>query len=133
MSSDVLADMMSQIKNASAAGRESVELVHSKTREAILKVIEEAGFIKDVKVFKESGLVGKRLHVGLIFEEDGSSRIRDIKRMSKPGRRMYSNSGDIKIVDKKHGVVVVSTPNGIMSGAEARKKHLGGEVICEVR
>jgi len=132
MSGDTIANMLSQIKNATMAGHESVELPHSKVREEILKVLEEAGFVKEVKVFKESGMPYKSLHIEFVYE-DGRSMIRDVRRISQPGRRAYSPSSEIKMTNPKYGVVVVSTSAGIMSGEDARKKKLGGEIICEVR
>lgn len=133
MSSDVIADMLSQIKNASMVGKEYVEIPHSKMREAVIKVLEDAKFVENVKTFKDKGAPQKSLHIDLAYEQDGSPRIRDVKRVSKPGRRIYQQSKVIKGVNPKYGLIVVSTPEGVMSGEAARKKNLGGEIICEVK
>jgi len=133
MSTDNLANMLSQIKNASMVGHESVELPYSKMRVSVLKVLEKNGFIKDVKPFKEKGANFKSLHVGLVYDDNASPRITDVSRISKLGRRKYITSGEIKPLDYRHGILVISTSRGVMSGEEARKKSLGGEVICEVK
>lgn len=114
-------------------GKEFVELPHSNMNEAIAKVIEKAGFIKEVKVFKESGAATKSLHIDLAYDESGDPRILDIKRISKPGRRLYSRFEAIKRVNPKYGLVVVSTPKGVMSGEDAKKQKAGGELVCEVK
>lgn len=133
MSIDTIGNMLSQIKNASMIGKEFVELPHSNMNEAIAKVIEKAGFIKEVKVFKESGAATKSLHIDLAYDESGDPRILDIKRISKPGRRLYSRFEAIKRVNPKYGLVVVSTPKGVMSGEDAKKQKAGGELVCEVK
>ncbi len=133
MSVDTIGNMLSQIKNASMVGKKVIEIPHSSLNEAIAKVIEKAGFIDEVKVFKESGVTNKKLSIKLSYEKDGSSRIMDIKRISKPGRRLYAGSGEIKRVNPKYGLVVLSTPKGVMTGEDARKQKVGGELICEVK
>ncbi len=116
MSVDTIGNMLSQIKNASMVGKKVIEIPHSSLNEAIAKVIEKAGFIDEVKVFKESGVTNKKLSIKLSYEKDGSSRIMDIKRISKPGRRLYAGSGEIKRVNPKYVFVVLSTPKGVMTG-----------------
>lgn len=123
--------MLSAVKNSAVVGKFEVELPYSKTCEDVCKVLKKYGFIENVKAFKEKGKAYKRLRID-ISNDDGVSRIRGIKRNSKPGRRVYSKSRAIKKVDPRYGIVVVSTSRGIMSGDEAKRKKLGGEVICEV-
>jgi small subunit ribosomal protein S8 len=132
MSVDTIANMLSQMKNAMMSSRESVEFPHSRMREEILKVMKDTGFIKEAKVFKDSNAPHKSLHVDFMFDEEGRPLIRDLKRVSKPGKRVYSTSSRIKKVNQKYGLVIVSTSAGIMSSAAARKRKLGGEVICEI-
>jgi len=127
----LVSDMLSSIKNSSAVGRFSLEMPYSKTCEDICKVLKSYGYLENAKSFKEKGRKYKMLKIELA-SDDEVSRIRGIKRHSKPGRRQYSASNRVKWVDSKYGVVVVSTSRGIMSGEEAKKKKLGGEVICEV-
>ncbi len=133
MSVDTIGNMLSQIKNASMVGKEFVELPHSKMNEAVAKVIEKVGFVKEVKVFKEGGAATKSLHIDLAYDKGGKAKIMDIRRVSKPGRRLYASHEEIKRVDPKFGLLVISTPQGVMSGEEARKQKVGGELICEVK
>lgn len=133
MSTDVISNLLSSIRNASMVGKDYLEVPHSNNSEAVAKVLEEAKFLSKVKVFKEKGSVGKSLRLDLIYNEDGDPAISGIRRISKPGRRLYSKSNLLRRIDSKYGVLVVSTPSGVMSGEEARKRKLGGELICEVR
>ena len=131
MSMDLLSNMLSAIKNAAMAGRVSVEVLYSKECEEVAKNLRKAGFLENVKVFKESGKSFKKLHLD-IANENGFAKITDVKRLSKPGRRVYKSYKDIEKVAGGYGVLVVSTSRGIMEGSEARKKKLGGEYLCEI-
>ncbi|MEK7595915.1 MAG: 30S ribosomal protein S8 [Patescibacteria group bacterium] len=128
---DTIGNALSSIKNAAMAGRPFAEVYYSKVLEEILKVIKEAGFFDGIKVFKPEGRTIKKIHVDLAFE-DGTPKVSDIKRISKPGRRTYKTALEIKKVMGGYGLAVVSTSRGIMSGHTAKKKKLGGEVVCEV-
>jgi small subunit ribosomal protein S8 len=112
------------------SGRDFVEVPYSKECESIAKVLEEKGFLEDLKVFKKEKSSAKMLHLGLV-KEDGKAKITEVKRISKPGRRIYKGAKELRGVLQGLGVLVVSTSRGIMSGTEARKKKLGGEVLCE--
>lgn len=131
MSMDRTSNMLSSIKNAAMAGRDFIEIRHSKECESIAKVLEEKGYLEGVKSFKQENGGGKMLHAGLIKEE-GVAKLSQVKIISKPGRRIYKKYGGLRPVLQGLGVMVISTSRGIMSGQEARKKKLGGEVICEV-
>jgi small subunit ribosomal protein S8 len=131
MSADTIADMLSTIKNAFSVRKPFVEVPYSKQKEQIAKVLEERGFISKVKVFSEKNSPIKGLHIDLAYTDDLST-IKDLRRVSKPGRRIYKEALDLNYVKSGHGILVVSTSRGIMSGEEARKKKLGGEVLCEV-
>ncbi len=132
MSVDTIANMLSMLKNASLVGKKAIELPYSKQKEAIAKVLESRGFVAKVKVFKDKNLPYKSLHIDLAYSEDGTPAIRDLRRVSKPGRRMYRSAKALRSVKGGLGVAVVSTSRGIMSGLDAKKKRLGGEIICEV-
>jgi len=123
--------MLSALKNASMAGNDYIETFYSKECEAVSKVLKEAGFLDEVKVFKHKEKKYKGLRLELT-KVNGEFALIDLKRVSKPGRRVYTGSDDINRVSGGHGVLVVSTSRGLMSGEEARKKKLGGEVICKV-
>ncbi|KKS17469.1 MAG: Ribosomal protein S8 [candidate division WWE3 bacterium GW2011_GWC1_41_7] len=132
MSVDLLSNMLSSIKNASMAGRRSIEVPHSKESEEVAKNLQKSGFLENVKVFKESGTAGKKIHLDLSYE-NGLPRVTDVKRISKPGRRVYKSYKDIERVAGGYGTLVVSTSRGIMEGSEAKKRKLGGELICSVK
>ena len=131
MSVDTLSNMTSAIKNSVMAGKSYLELPYSRQCEEVAKVIKERGFFENVKVFKVKGLPFKRLGITLALE-NGVSKISEIKRMSKPGYRVYKKSEELGRTRGGFGYLIVSTSRGIMGGSEARKKKLGGEVICEV-
>lgn len=132
MSTDALSNLLSSIRNASMVGKDYLEVPHTNNSEAVAKVLEQSKFLAKVKVFKEKGSVGKSLRLDLIYNESGSPAISKIRRISKPGRRLYSKYGLLKRINSRHGLLVVSTPSGVMSGEEARKRKLGGELVCEV-
>lgn len=132
MSVDTIGNMLSQIKNASMVNKEFVEFPHSKMREAILKVLEKYNYVDKVKTFKEKGAPHKSLHVDLAYDKKGNSKIREIKRISKPGRRLYTKKDEIKGVSPKYELTILSTSKGVMASVEAQKKNLGGQVICKV-
>jgi len=132
MSIDRLSNMLSSLKNAVLAGNDFIEIDHSKECENVAKVLKESGFLSEVKTFKFKDKKYKGLRLVLARDEDDNFNITEIKRISKPGRRMYSGSDDLNPIKAGHGLTVISTSRGVMSGMEARKKKLGGEVICRV-
>lgn len=129
VSTDPIADMLTRIRNAIAVRKSEVVLPHSKVKESVARLLKDAGFVADVKV--TDATIGKTLKV-VINEEGENARITEIVRMSKPGRRHYAGSDKIPAVKRGRGVVIVSTSKGMMTGAQARKQGLGGELICKV-
>jgi len=125
MVTDPIANMLVSIKNSQAAGRASVELGYSKTKEAIVKILVERGFIKDYKVKGE--VPTKTLELNL-----SDNPILHMRRISSPGSRQYRQAKFLPRPLRGRGLVVVSTSKGIMSGASAYRHGLGGEIICEV-
>lgn len=130
-SMDTLANVLSTIKNSSMSGKKFVEVPYSKITEEVLSIFKSQGFIENFNIFKPEGKAFKRIHVDILYE-GGVGRISKIKRVSKPGRRVYKEAADLRDVMSGYGLSVVSTSRGVMSGKEARRKKLGGEVICEV-
>lgn len=128
-STDPIADMLTRVRNAMNVRKGEVSLPHSKMKEAVAKLLQENNFIDDVKV--SDSTIGKSLQI-TINGEDQNARITEIVRMSKPGRRMYTRSADIPVVKRGRGIVIISTSKGLMTGAEAKKQKLGGELICKV-
>ena len=131
MSIDRLSNMVSSIKNGAMAKKDFIEVPYSIECESIAKVLEQKGFLEGVKVFKKEKSNLKMIRLG--FVKDGDEiKISEAKRVSKPGRRIYKGAKEFRPVLQGLGVLVVSTSRGIMAGEEARKKKLGGEVLCEV-
>ena len=128
MMTDPIADMLTRIRNASMIGKTEVILPYSKLKYAIASILANEGYVTAVeKVADNKG----ELRIELKYEGK-TSAIRNLKRISKPGRRSYSGYQDLPRVLSDRGIAVVSTPQGVMSNKEARKRKLGGEIICEV-
>ncbi len=125
---DPIADMLTRIRNALASGQTEVNLPHSNLKERVAKMLVSNGFLSDSKVTKAE--VGKSLI--LILNERPASQFSVIKRLSSPGRRAYAKAGQIPRVKSGRGLVIVSTSQGLMSGEEARKQKLGGELIASI-
>lgn len=126
MHTDPIADLLTRIRNASKARHEKTMIPSSKIKKEILRVMKEKKFIEDFQEIAEDG-VKKSLSVKLIPEKELS-----LKRVSKPGQRIYKKSTELVPVLRGFGCSIISTSQGIMSGGEARKKGLGGELLCEV-
>jgi len=129
VSTDPIADMLTRIRNAISVRKSEVAMPHSKSKQAIAEVLKQNGFLAEVHVADAE--IGKTLKI-VINREDQNARITEIVRLSKPGRRAYSSSKEIPVVKRGRGVVVVSTSKGVMTGNEAKKQGVGGELICKV-
>ncbi len=134
---DPIADMLTRIRNASAVNSASVVMPMSKTKFAIAKILSKEGWIGNVEIVKMKGEKNKtavfdELKIYLKYGDEKKSVIRNIKRISKPGLRIYSTKETLPKVLNNLGIAIISTSNGMMTNKEARKKGLGGEVICEV-
>ncbi len=129
VTTDPIADMLSRIRNAIAVNQDSVNLPYSNLKARVAEVMKEQGFIADVKAEEVAGF--KRLNLTL-FKSGENSPITKITRLSSPGRRLYANANKLPKAMNGRGVVIVSTSQGIMTDAQARKKRVGGELICEV-
>jgi small subunit ribosomal protein S8 len=127
---DPIADMLTRIRNAVQARHESTEMPSSTIKVAIAKVLREEGFIKGYQVLEDRPF--KMLRVDLQYTGKHDPVLTGIKRISKPGLRVYTKSTDIPRVFGGLGIAVVSTPKGVMSGRQARREKVGGEVICHV-
>jgi small subunit ribosomal protein S8 len=129
ISTDPIADMLTRIRNAIGVSANSVSLPHSKIKETVAMILADNKFIDSVETAEEAG---RKMLIINISSEDQPARISHIKRLSRPGRRMYVKSPALPTVRRGRGLVVVSTSSGIMTGPEAKSKNLGGELICEV-
>ncbi len=127
---DPLSDMLTRIRNGSLARHEKVDVPGSKLKLEIARVLKDEGYIKNYKFMKDEkqGVI----RVFLKYEEGKRPVIEGLKRVSKPGRRIYAGSEEIPRVLGGLGVTIVSTPKGVMSDQQARKLNVGGEVLCTV-
>lgn len=128
-STDPIADMLTRIRNAIAVRKTEVSLPHSKVKQAVAELLKTSGFVDGVSV--ADATVGKTLTI-TINAEGTNARITEISRMSTPGRRAYAGADKIPTVKRGRGLVVISTSKGIMSGTDAKKQGVGGELICKV-
>lgn len=119
--------MIIRIKNAAAAKKPIVEVPHSLLKAAIAEKLKERGYVTNVE--KRGRKVKKTLDITIAYNESGISRIQGVKRISKPGRRMYASVSDIVPIKYGHGTSLLSTPKGILTGEEARKAKVGGEML----
>lgn len=126
---DPIADMLTRIRNAIAVGKSEVSLPHSNVKENVAISLRNNGFLQDVRTTDLS--VGKQLHITINLEGE-NAKITEIKRLSKPGRRAYTNAHEIPTIKHGRGVLIISTSKGLMTGAEAKAQGVGGELICQV-
>ena len=127
---DPIGDMITRIRNAQMRMLENVKIPGSKFRERILEVLKNEGYIAGYKILSDSSNKGK-LHVDLKYN-NGIPVIREINRVSKPGRRVYARADTIPKIQNGLGLAIVSTSKGIMSDHDARNQKIGGEIICRV-
>ncbi|REJ84365.1 MAG: 30S ribosomal protein S8 [Acidobacteria bacterium] len=128
---DPIADLLTRIRNAIIAKHDRLDVPASKQKLAICRVLEEQGYIKGFRVHDDNP-PGKSLEIILKYTKDGTPVIRNIERVSKPGRRVYRGASDLRPVLNGIGVAIVSTPQGLLSDAEARARRVGGEVLCQI-
>ena len=127
---DPIGDMFSRIRNGQMRSLNSIDIPSSSFRQNILKILKEAGYIKDYYIEKTENNKSS-LKINLKYYE-GYPVIKEIKRISKPGRRVYSRANSIPRVMNGLGLAILSTPKGVMSDTEAKKNNVGGEIICRV-
>ncbi|MEO0412336.1 MAG: 30S ribosomal protein S8 [Pseudomonadota bacterium] len=127
---DPLGDMLTRIRNGQRARKETILSPASKLRARVLDVLQREGYIRGYNV-EDLSQSHKEIRIELKYHE-GDPVIREIARVSKPGRRVYSGASDLPRVLNGLGISIVSTPKGVLSDAEAREKNVGGEVLCTV-
>lgn len=130
MLNDLISDGLTRIRNAAMRRLDTTKLLHSNVVEAVLKILAEKGYIESYNLVEEGNK--KFINVVLKYDEKGRSSINEITRVSKPGRRVYQGKDEIKRFKNGYGTVIVSTSKGVMSGIEAHKAGVGGEVLCTV-
>ena len=132
MMTDPIADMLTCIRNAVRIERPRVEMPLSKVKCGLAEVLKREGYIWDWREEHEDGAPSKQLSIALKYGPNGERVIRHIRRVSKPGRRVYSPATALKPILNGLGISIISTSRGVISDREARQKNLGGEVLCEV-
>lgn len=129
MITDPLGDMLIRIKNGYLAGKKDVTIPYSNLKMHLAEVLKKEGYLDSVKAQEKEDR--KTIHVTLVYENQ-QPKLTNVVRISKPGVRMYTKKSMIPVVLGGLGTVILSTPAGLMSGKDARKKGLGGEIICKV-
>ncbi|MCX7819723.1 MAG: 30S ribosomal protein S8 [Kiritimatiellae bacterium] len=130
---DPIADLLNRIRTACAAGLPSVDAPHSRLKEQICRVLKQEGFVADYAV--EPRGARRMLHIALKYHGSGPNRvpvIRGLRRVSSPGCRRYAAVDELRPVRSGTGIAVITTSAGLMTDREARRRRLGGEVICQV-
>ena len=128
-STDQIADLITRIRNAMMVGKTEIRVPTSKLKVAVVEVLKKAGYIDDYKIEKAEprGILQVSINA-----EGTPARITEISKVSKPGRRIYTAAEDIPVVKSGRGIVIISTSKGLMTGREAKKARLGGEILVKV-
>jgi small subunit ribosomal protein S8 len=135
MTSDPIADMLTRVRNAVVVGHVTVAIPNSKIKSAIAKILKEEGFIIGYEVVDGKTPAQKVLRIRLKYMGERRERrpvITSLERISRPGRRVYTNNREIPWVLSGMGIAILSTPKGVMTGQRARQLGVGGEIICKV-
>ena len=127
---DTVGDFLTRIRNASSSRHEKVDVPSSKLRVAMAQILADTGYIRSFKVAKDSKQGIMRVY--LKYDESGRNAINDLTRVSTPGKRVYVKKDKIPVVRSGNGISILSTSKGLMSGGEAAKQSLGGELICTI-
>jgi small subunit ribosomal protein S8 len=130
MLTDPIADMLTRIRNAVSVERQHVEVPSSKVKRGLADVLKREGYIWDWAEVEEGP--AKQIRMELKYGPNGERVIQSLKRVSKPGRRIYRQATDLKPILGGMGITILSTSSGVISDREARTKNVGGEVLCEV-
>lgn len=128
--SDPIADMLTKVRNAAMARHEKVDVPASKLKLEIVKILKTEGYIKNFKKVTEGGL--STIRIFLKYDEMNQSVIHGLKKVSTPGRRVYSGYKDLPRVHNGYGTVIVSTSQGVTTGKKAAERMVGGELICTI-
>jgi small subunit ribosomal protein S8 len=129
---DPIADMLTRVRNANIAKHDDVSMPSSKLKEALAELLKSEGYIADFKTAERPDKPGKILSIDMKYSPERERTISGIKRVSKPGLRVYKKSNEIPRVLGGLGVAVLSTSQGLMTDREARRRNVGGEVLCYV-
>ena len=127
---DFIANALTLIRNAQAVSKEKVKIPFSSLVWNIVKVLEKKSFIEEAS--KKGRNLNRFIELKIKYDENGEPFIRGLKKVSKQGQRIYIGSKDIRPVRSGYGISIISTPKGVMTGQDAKKKNLGGEILCKI-
>jgi small subunit ribosomal protein S8 len=132
MMTDPIADLLTRVRNANMAFHDVTSMPSSKLKEALAKILQSEGFIERYEVADRAGKPGKMLTIHLKYTTDRKRSISGLKRVSKPGLRVYSKADSVPRVLGGLGIAILSTNQGLLTDREARERKVGGEVLCHV-
>ena len=127
---DPIADMLTRIRNAQAVTKAQVMMPYSKVKHNLASILKEEGYIDEVRKIEEANK--PVLVIKLKYGADGANSIQSVRRVSKPGRRVYASMSDMPFVLNDLGIAIISTSRGLMTNKRARKEKIGGEILCEI-
>ncbi len=127
---DKIADMLIRIKNAGTADKESTLIPHSKLKASIAEALLKNGYVKSVS--NKGKKTKKVIEIGIAYDKEGTPKVKEVKRISKLSCRVYYGYRDIRSIRNGYGVLMLSTPKGILTGDEARKENVGGEALFKI-
>jgi len=127
---DIIADALTRIRNSVMRQHDTTTLLYAKIVEAIVKIMQEKGYVESYDVIEEAGK--KNIKVVLKYDENGRPAINELKRVSKPGRRIYKPANEIKKFKNGYGTIIITTNKGVLSNDEAHRQSVGGEVLCTI-
>jgi len=127
---DPISDMLTRIRNAGMARLEKVEMPMAKMKVRVAEILRDEGYITSFRVEEDER--APRITLELRYDADRRPVIKSLRRLSKPGRRVYAGADDLPLVKKGLGVCIVSTSQGLLTDREARRRRLGGELVCEI-
>ncbi len=130
MMTDIIADSLTRIRNAATRRLDTTVLLHSKTIEAIVSILVDKGYLESFSVIEDGNK--KTIKVVLKYDEKGFTVINEMKKISKPGRRVYKGKDEIRSFKNNYGTLIVSTSKGVLPNDEAYKLGTGGEVLCSI-
>lgn len=130
MVNDLVSDALTRIRNASMRKLEVTTLLYSGLVESVVKIFQEKGYIESFSIIEDGNK--KFIKVILKYDENGNTVISELKKISKPGRRVYKPANEIKKFKNGYGTIIVSTSKGVLSNDDAHKEGIGGEVICSI-
>jgi len=129
---DPIADLLTRIRNAARSRHEIVEIPWSRLKESVARILVAEGYLREAKRVKEKNGIMEILHIQLKFDKENKPVITDLRRVSRPGRRIYVGAQEIPPVRRGMGISILSTPKGMLVDREAQKANVGGELICSV-